>query len=93
MRNDRRFQRTKAISTDRLVRLAHTVKTFDGSTYVNCLDGNFIEINTLEKVQIESLIPQIRTVLNTNQEIVAKRKNLGDILFSGHLVSKSKVAS
>lgn len=88
MRRDLKFLRTHEMSADKLLRVGHSVKTFDGSTYINSLDGKFIEINSLKRMSIQQILPTIRTVFNTRLEIVGKRKQLGQPLFSGHLVPK-----
>lgn len=83
------FARTKPITSDKILKTAHTVKTFDGSVYVNCLNGQFVNVNSLEKKSLPELFPKIRTVLNTNKSILAKRRNIGDLLFSGYSVKKN----
>lgn len=76
------------MNIDRLLRKSSSVKTFDGFVYVNLLNGSFVETNSLRALTVQTLFPRIRTVYGSNHEIIGKRKNITDDLFSGHTVLK-----
>lgn len=72
MDKTKRFIKLKPIGSKTLVLEAHFVKTFGVDTYINSLDGNFIEKRGLDTMDVKKIYPIIHKAYRTNKVFCQK---------------------